>query len=552
MSESGIVEQLRGNKRFRELFAEEKAKRPADADFCAILEKVEEILRNKGAAFDIAAKVQEKTIPQIFDGQHIMARAQTGAGKTYAFAIGMIGRINRSNNNVQAVCFAPTQELVKQIKKEVASLVEGMTPEIRVVDTSVTSDDVWKSMTRDKLPHIIVSTSGGLSAKLNHLTKGLKNSWTDIKRSLLGHVKLLVLDEADDMITESSYLMKSDLPTLKKDYGLNFEQVVCYSATYKPESVHQISAICKKSEGRSIKRLELPYAISPAIKQIVIKVKAENDKELTLQRKMEALKDIYRNNIVQKSIIFMNKKHDNARRMPGEVSIDSISREIEMLSNPAAGLDYKCGKFYSGMEDPSKPGSTSKLDENLYRDKVFTNFCKAKGQDGAFDVIITSDVLSRGIDLPEINLVINFDLPMGRDNTGKYSIDPITYIHRIGRCSRYGKIGTAITFIEDDNSGFEEIKRYCTSELIPRQTCEFNYDEVANEAQIGERVRGLITDFKSRAADVINEESKTDFLVLTEEPEEAKPVETNSTVFDPTVDAVTRDISNASIGGGSV
>ena len=548
MSDSGIVEQLRGNKRFSVLFAEEKAKR-TDAEFCSILEKVEDLLRNKGPAFDLAAKVQETTIPQIFDGYDVMARAQTGAGKTLAFAIGMVAKVNRSNSNIQAICFSPTQELVTQTKNVIASLVQDMTPEIRVVDTSITSNEIWKSMTKDTLPHIVVSTAGGLSSKLKNLTGDIKKKWArDLKRSILGNVKLLVLDEADDMIMDSNNgITKTELPFLR-EYGLNFEQVVCYSATYNSESERQIKAICRRTDGRKLQILELPYAISPAIKQIVIKIKSEKDKNVTLQRKMEALKDIYRNNVVQKSIIFMNKKHDDEKPVPGDASIDSISAEIENLSNRAAGLDYVCRHFYKGMKDPLNPSDNS-ADQNEYRRKVFANFCKPKGQEGAFDVVVTSDVMARGIDLPEINLVVNFDLPMTRD---RHAVEPITYIHRIGRCSRFGKIGAAVTFIEEGSTGFDDIKEYCTNHLIPGKSCAFNYDEIIGEEKIGERVSTLITEFKSRGAAVIEQEAKLEFVVREDDGSAATAADASATVFDSTVDAIAGDLSKATIGGAAV
>ena len=538
MADAGVIEQLLGNKRFSVFFDEERAKRHDDTEFCAILGKIEEVLRNKGSAFDFAAKVQVTTIPHIFEGHNVMARAQTGAGKTLAFAIGMLAKVNRSNNNIQAVCFAPTQELVIQTKNIIAALVEGIVPEIRVVDTLTTSSDTWKAMTRDTLPHIVVSTDKGLSSRLKSMTAFTSETkWAKgIKGSLLGSVKLLVLDEADDMIMESSNLTKITLPLMKKEYGLNFEQVVCYSATYNDDSINQITAICKRADGRKLKFSHIPYAISPAIKQIIVNIKSEKDRMVTLQRKLFALQDIYRNNVVNKSIIFVNRKSD----------IDIISEKIESLSNRAAGLDYVCGKFYSKMQDPNNPSENTEA-INKYRKEVFANFCKPKGQEGAFDVIITTDVMARGIDLPEINLVFNFDLPLNTD-----SVDPIKYIHRIGRCSRFGKIGTAVTFVEEETTGFEEIKAYCTYELIKDEVCDFKYDEICGEEKIGERVSALINELKTRKADVLEEEAKLDFVVRDDDESldatASVKVETNSTVFDDTVG----NLSKISIGGGSL
>ncbi|KAF7511830.1 RNA helicase required for poly(A+) mRNA export [Endocarpon pusillum] len=357
------------------------------------------------------SKVQEKTLPLLMMNppRNLIGQSQSGTGKTAAFTLNILSRLEldtpQQAATPQAIVLAPTRELARQIKG-VIMVMGSFLPNLNV-ELAVPVDTASRG--RKMEGSVVVGTPGTVMDLL--------------RRRLLDSrgVKILVLDEADNMLdqgglTDQSIRVKGMLT--RKDL-----QVVLFSATF-PEAVVQFaSRFAPNANEITLKHEDLTVE---GIKQIYLDCNSEEDK-------FEVLVRFYGLLTIGSSIIFV-KTRDTAARL--EHRMTSEGHKVVSLSG---GLD----------------GAT--------RDTIIDSF-----RMGHAKVLITTNVLARGIDVQSVSMVINYDVPTQPNATTKrFEPDPQTYLHRIGRTGRFGRVGVAVTFVSNhqDWQALMEIQKYFGTDI---------------------------------------------------------------------------------------
>jgi len=335
--------------------------------------------------FEKPSEIQASTLPLILDGHNVIAQAQSGAGKTIAFVIGMLAKINLSQHRPQALCLTPTRELANQILSDAVRPLSSrlkVTYEDALPGREVAAGDICRSQ-------VIVGTPGTVK---RWVTKGYLDP---------ASINIFVLDEADKMVEEKA--LGADTIAIRKKLHPSV-QILFFSATYsKP-----ILAFARTVVPRAY--LVTPRSTEELVLDVIFQVRMDVNK--CRGGKLQVLKDIYDFMTLQQSIIFVEMKRN----------ADSVARMM----------------IESGFEVSVLHGDL--LPEE--RDKVMDDF-----RAGRTKVLITTNVLARGVDVPAVAVVVNYDLPVQRIGTN-ISADEATYLHRIGRCGRFGRRGTAINFLE--------------------------------------------------------------------------------------------------------
>ncbi|KAJ3006531.1 RNA helicase required for poly(A+) mRNA export [Thoreauomyces humboldtii] len=342
-----------------------------------------------GMGFQRPSKIQEKALPLLVANppKNMIGQSQSGTGKTAAFVLTMLSRINFSSNVPQVVCLAPARELARQIM-DVVKEMGKYTP----VTTAFAIKD---SITRGQkiTAQVIVGTPGTVIEAIRRRDLDVSN------------VRIFVMDEADNMLDQQalgdhSIRVKNTMP---KDC-----QIVLFSATF-PEAVRTFAAkFAPNANMISLRQEELSVE---GIKQFYMDCRNED-------HKVEVLCALYGLLTIGQSIIFCRRR-DVAER----------------LGEALTGQGHVCLVLHGGF-DPDK------------RDKAIDDF-----RDGRCKVLITTNVIARGIDILQVNLVVNYDIPLDSGNRP----DPETYLHRIGRTGRFGRSGVSINFVHDERS-YHEMK----------------------------------------------------------------------------------------------
>ncbi|KAI8329614.1 P-loop containing nucleoside triphosphate hydrolase protein [Choanephora cucurbitarum] len=344
--------------------------------------------------FSKPSKIQERALPLLIGNppRNMIGQSQSGTGKTAAFVLTMLTRINTGVNVPQAICLAPSRELARQIM----DVVEAMSKFTNITTKLVVKDSLRRN--ESVQAQVIVGTPGSVGDV--------------IKRRLLpvNAVKIFVLDEADNMLDQDGL---GDQSIRIKTQLKSNPQVVLFSATF-PEHVRKFATrFAPNANEISLKREDLSV---DAIKQLYMDCDSE-------EHKYETLCNIYDMLTVSQSIIFC-KRRDSA---------DEIARRMKAQGHSVISLHGKM------------------LPEE--RDKVMDDFRR-----GEFKVLITTNVLARGIDISQVSLVINYDLPL--DQRGQ--VDFEAYLHRIGRTGRFGRTGVSIILVDSKEAWQQmtEIERH--------------------------------------------------------------------------------------------
>ncbi|KAI8368053.1 P-loop containing nucleoside triphosphate hydrolase protein [Blakeslea trispora] len=338
--------------------------------------------------FSKPSKIQERALPLLIGNppKNMIGQSQSGTGKTAAFVLTMLTRINTGVNVPQAICLAPSRELARQIM----DVVEAMSKFTNITTKLVVKDSLRRNESVQS--QVIVGTPGSVGDV--------------IKRRLLpvNAVKIFVLDEADNMLDQDGL---GDQSIRIKTQLKSNPQVVLFSATF-PEHVRKFaSRFAPNANEISLKREDLSV---DAIKQLYMDCDSE-------EHKYQTLCNIYDMLTVSQSIIFC-KRRDSA---------DEIAKRMKAQGHSVVSLHGKM------------------LPEE--RDKVMDDFRR-----GEFKVLITTNVLARGIDISQVSLVINYDLPL--DQRGQ--VDFEAYLHRIGRTGRFGRTGVSIILV-DSREAWEQM-----------------------------------------------------------------------------------------------
>jgi len=331
------------------------------------------------------SRIQGLAIPAILKNppQNFIGQAQSGTGKTAAFSLSILARVNENDKSIQAVILAPTRELSRQIHDVISKLATFTKIKSLLV---VPEADIPKNLDH----HVIVGTPGKVFSLATQ------------KKTLFAKVRMFVLDEADEMLRlqglkDQSIKIQRKIP---KDC-----QVCLFSATYDKD----VAAFANTIISDPKVKIEIPPEKLTLDKLAQFYIDCGKDEE-----RYRVLDEIYASFNVGQSIIFVQTR-DTAKKLTHYMR--ERKHEVSVLH----GADM----------------------EPKERDRVIDSF-----RSGATRVLITTNVLARGVDVLQVSLVVNFDVPVD----GKGNPDPETYLHRIGRSARYGNSGVAINFVFDSRS----------------------------------------------------------------------------------------------------
>lgn len=356
------------------------------------------------------SKIQEKAIPLLLHDPptNLIGQSQSGTGKTAAFTLAMLSRINTDLKAPQAIVLAPARELARQILTVVQTLGQDYPVTIQIA-------------VKDSLPK-----AGKIESNIIIGTPGTIMDLVRKRRLSTANIRFFVLDEADNMLDlqglgDQSIRIRKMLPPTC--------QIALFSATFSTELWKFALRFAPNANQISLKTEELSVE---GIKQFYMDCKSED-------QKFEILSAIYGLLTIGQSIIFVSRR---------DVA-DMLGRK---MTNEGHRVIVLHGQF--DAED---------------RDKIMDDFRSGKAK-----VLITTNVLARGIDVLQVNLVINYDLPLD----GRGRPDPETYLHRIGRTGRFGRTGVSINFVHDEKT-FKEMKvieKYFGKDIIRVPTDD--YDEI--------------------------------------------------------------------------
>lgn len=346
--------------------------------------------------FTKPSEIQYATIPRMLRGKNIIGQGQPGSGKTIAFTIGMLSKVDATIPQLQALCLTPTRELALQtIEKAIKPLTQGfpLKPKYEIA---------VKQSLEEKNKGRFPPRGAKSDAQIIVGTPGTVKSWIQSNYINLDYVKVFVLDEADTMVGESEFKQSLSKEALDIRNKLpKMTQFLFFSATFSDE----IKAYAEKIIRGKTSQCLLDGKETLIIPQILqVRIRTLN--------KIETIKDIYNNVTLEKSLIFCKTK-------------DSVREVVNLLK----GLHFTVSHL-TGDLDPA------------IRDREFNSFAN-----GDTKVLVATDVLARGVDIPEVSIVINYEPPQDEKDTDGHT----TYVHRIGRCSRFGRHGTAITLIGSDS-----------------------------------------------------------------------------------------------------
>ena len=351
--------------------------------------------------FENATPIQEQSIPVILEGKDVLATAQTGTGKTAAFMLPTIDKIVKSGDtNTTALIICPTRELALQIDQQ----IQGFSYTTNISSIALYgggSGQEWETQSRALKSgvNIVVATPGKLISFINN------------KQLSCDTIKTLILDEADRMLDIGFYDdILSVIKKLPKD-----RQTLLFSATMPPK-------IVKLSKEILTDPVQIAIAISKPAEKILQASYLVYD-----EHKLSLLKSLIKDKPKYKSIIVFSGTKKNISRMVGGLN--------------RAGI--------------AATGISSDLDQKK-REEVMLAFRAKK-----IRVLVATDVISRGIDVKDIDLVVNFDVPRDAED----------YVHRIGRTARAAAEGVGITFINDDDMrNFAAIEKLIEKEITKMPT----------------------------------------------------------------------------------
>ena len=342
--------------------------------------------------FDECTPIQEKAIPEVLAGRDLIACAQTGTGKTAAYLLPVISRLyteNAPTDAVNCVVMAPTRELAQQIDRQ----MEGFSYFLPISSVAVYGGTDGKTFAQQQRglkmgADVVIATPGRLLA---HLQMGYVD---------LSHVSFFVLDEADRMLDMGFY---DDIMQVVKHLPEN-RQTLMFSATMPPK----------------IQKLAANILRNPAEVKLAVSRPGDNiDQSAYIcyeGQKDEILRHLLTNVHDKRVIVFAASK-----------------LKVKDLARRFARQKFSVGQIHSDLEQAE-------------RDKVMHSF-----RNGHTDVLIATDIVARGIDIDDITMVVNYDVPREAED----------YVHRIGRTARAGADGCAVTLVGDrDRRAFAEIERF--------------------------------------------------------------------------------------------
>ena len=337
-------------------------------------------------------KVQQEVIPRLLAKKNVVVKSETGSGKTASYGIPLCDIVDEEKSEIEALILVPTRELALQVKEELGSI--GRIKKVRT--TAIFGKQPFKEQERElkQRVHIVAGTPGRV---MDHMRR---------KTVRFDNVSMVILDEADEMLDMG---FREDMETILTGTPED-RQTVLFSATM-PKAIMDIAKKFQKdAEVVKVVRKELTVE---NIDQYYYEVRPKNKNEVLCR-----LIDIYNPRL---SVVFCNTK-----------------KKVDELISELKGRGY----FADGIHGDMKQAQ---------RDRVMSDF-----REGKTEILIATDVAARGIDVSNVDVVFNYDLPQ----------DEEYYVHRIGRTGRAGKEGLAFSFISGKEVyKLKDIEHYCKTKI---------------------------------------------------------------------------------------
>ncbi len=376
----------------------------------------------KDMGFEEASPIQSQAIPLILNGYDIIGQSQTGTGKTASFAIPCLEKIEPEDRKLQALILCPTRELAIQVSEEFRKLLK-FKDNIRVLPIYGGQPIDRQILALKKGAQVIIGTPGRV---MDHMERHTLKMAT---------VKYVVLDEADEMLDMG---FREDIEFII-DKVPQERQTVMFSATMSDEILDLSKKYLKNPEYVKISRKELTV---PNIEQIYFDIKEKYKLEALCR-----LIDVYSPKL---AIVFCNTKK----------RVDDVTEQL-------LGRGYFADGLHGDLKQPQ-------------RDRVMQKF-----RNGAIEILVATDVAARGIDVENIDIVFNYDIPQ----------DEEYYVHRIGRTGRAGKSGIAFTFcVGKEIYKLRDIMTYAKTKIRKELLPTLDDIEKSKVNVFTDKIRSIISD----------------------------------------------------------
>lgn len=349
--------------------------------------------------YKIPTKVQQQVIPAVLAKKDVIVKSQTGSGKTAAFAIPICQLVDWEENKPQALVLTPTRELAMQVREDFFNLGRFKRLKVSAIYGKTPFYNQQKELKQKT--HVVVGTPGRV---IDHMERGTLD---------LSNIRYLVIDEADEMLNmgfiEQIQSILAGLPEQRT--------TLLFSATMSTD----IRLLCEKY-------MKDPIHVEIEAESLTVDTICQERYNVEEKDKPGLLRDITIVENPDSAIIFCNTK-----------------QRVDQVYDDIRNMGYTCNKIHGGMEQ-------------MDRTKVMHEF-----KHGYFRYLVATDVAARGIDIDNISLVINYDIPQ----------DGERYVHRIGRTGRASRSGKAITFVAQDEEGFlKDICKYMGKEIDRKERPE--------------------------------------------------------------------------------
>ena len=343
--------------------------------------------------FEKCTPVQEKCIPEILNGNDVLGVAQTGTGKTAAYLLPILSKLDDGNYPEKAInclIMSPTRELAQQIDQAMQGFGYYL--------NGVSSVAVYGGNDGNRYDQELKSLQ--LGADVVIATPGRLISHISLGNVDLSKVSFFILDEADRMLDMG---FSDDILKIAKNIPQSC-QTIMFSATM-PDKIEELAKTLLKN----------PKVIKLAVSKPAEKIK-QSAYVCYETQKMGIIKDIFKSDDLKRVIIFCGSK-----------------MKVKQVAGALQRKHINCGEMHSDLDQ-------------AMRDEVIFKF-----KSGQFDVLVATDIVARGIDIDDISMVINYDVPHDAED----------YVHRIGRTARAAREGSAITFVSDDDIYyFQQIEKF--------------------------------------------------------------------------------------------
>ena len=347
--------------------------------------------------FDECTPIQEQAIPIILEGKDLIAVAQTGTGKTAAFLLPVLNKLCKGEHRqdvINCVVMSPTRELAQQIDQQ----MEGFSYFMPVSSVAVYGGNDGSLFEQQKKglslgADVVIATPGRL---LSHLNFGYVD---------LSHVSYFILDEADRMLDMGFF---DDIMQIVKHMPKE-RQTIMFSATM-PAKIQQLANTILRNPS------EIKLAVSKPAEKIIQAAYVCYERQ-----KLGIVQHLFEQEVPEKVIVFVSSK----------IKVKEVTRALKMKK-------LNVGEMHSDLEQ-------------VQREQIMRDF-----KSGRINILVATDIVSRGIDIDDIRLVINYDVPNDSED----------YVHRIGRTARANNDGVAITFVnEKEQSNFKNIENFLEKEI---------------------------------------------------------------------------------------